>query len=47
MWWADATDEQKQQVRSFLKNKQLEFVNGGWAMNDEATTTFQDIITNM
>lgn len=30
-----------------VKNKQLEFVNGGWVDNDEACPNFDDIINNM
>lgn len=30
-----------------VKNKQLEFVNGGWVDNDEANPNFDDIINNM
>jgi len=34
----------KDQVKGLVKNGQLEFINGGWCMNDEATTYFEDII---
>ena len=30
-----------------MKNKQLEFINGGVSLNDEACTHYEDIIDNM
>ena len=35
------------QVRKLVANKQLEFVNGGWCMNDEASTDYNAIIDQM
>ena len=35
------------QVRKLVANKQLEFVNGGWCMNDEAATDYNSIIDQM
>ena len=35
------------QVRTLVKNKQLEFVNAGWCMNDEAGTHYNAIIDQM
>ena len=43
-WWRRANDLQRYQVSAFLDSGQLEFINGGWASNDEATATFVDII---
>ena len=43
-WWRRANDLQRAQVLGYLKSGQLEFVNGGWVSNDEATPTFVDII---
>jgi hypothetical protein len=35
------------QVRKLVANRQLEFVNGGWCMNDEAATDYNAIIDQM
>ena len=37
----------KDKVRNLVKNKQLELLNGGWSMHDEACPTYQDMIENM
>ena len=34
-------------MKEFLKNGQLEFINGGWCMNDEAATHYNAIIDQM
>eukprot|EP00345_Euplotes_harpa_P018316 CAMPEP_0168348954 /NCGR_PEP_ID=MMETSP0213-20121227/20087_1 /TAXON_ID=151035 /ORGANISM="Euplotes harpa, Strain FSP1.4" /LENGTH=331 /DNA_ID=CAMNT_0008358721 /DNA_START=60 /DNA_END=1052 /DNA_ORIENTATION=+ len=47
LWWREQTDKTKASVRRLVKQGQLEFINGGWSMNDEATTHYEDIITNM
>ena len=33
-------------TKELVKNGQLEIVNGGWSMNDEACPNYQDIIDN-
>ena len=35
------------QVKTLVNNKQLEFVNAGWCMNDEASTDYNSIIDQM
>ena len=35
------------QVKRLVSRKQLEFVNGGWCMNDEAATHYNAIIDQM
>lgn len=34
-WWDEQNDQTKTVVKKLVKNKQLEFINGGWSMNDE------------
>ncbi|CAH1141510.1 unnamed protein product [Phyllotreta striolata] len=46
-WWIKQHDTVKSQVRRFVKNGQLEFISGGWSMNDEAVTHYQSIIDQM
>ena len=38
---------QLMQVKLLVQNKQLEFVNAGWCMNDEAGTHYNAIIDQM
>ena len=47
MWWDEQPDRIKDEVRRLIKNGQLEFLNGGWSMHDEACPTFNDMINNM
>jgi hypothetical protein len=43
-WWRDQDAEKQEEVRTLVKEGRLQFANGGWASNDEATPTFVDII---
>ncbi|EFH41343.1 glycosyl hydrolase family 38 protein [Arabidopsis lyrata subsp. lyrata] len=43
-WWEEQSPETQEQVKRLVKSGQLEFVNGGWAMNDEATCHYIDMI---
>jgi hypothetical protein len=43
-WYINQTEENKLQIKEFVKEKRLEFLSGGWVMNDEANTYYQDII---
>jgi hypothetical protein len=47
MWFYEQTSELQDKVRNLVKNKQLEFVNAGWSMHDEACPTYKDMILNM
>ena len=46
-WWQEQTDEIKNDVKQLVNEGRLEFINGGWCMNDEATTHYADIIDQM
>jgi lysosomal alpha-mannosidase len=46
-WWVEQTEETKNLVRDLVKSGRLEFINGGWCMNDEAATHYVDIIDQM
>lgn len=47
MYWKYQTDEMKEKVRGLVRNGQLEFVNAGWSMHDEACAYYEDMINNM
>lgn len=47
MWWQEQDDDTKGKVRYLAQNGQLEFVNAGWSMHDEACAHFEDMIDNM
>ena len=43
-WWNEQSNATKDIVKKLVANRQLEFVNGGWCMNDEGTTDYNAII---
>jgi len=43
-WWDEQSDFMKSKVKSFVQNGQLEFINGGWCMHDEAAPNYVDMI---
>eukprot|EP01119_Soliformovum_irregulare_P018725 TRINITY_DN5796_c0_g1_i2.p1 TRINITY_DN5796_c0_g1~~TRINITY_DN5796_c0_g1_i2.p1 ORF type:complete len:175 (-),score=37.76 TRINITY_DN5796_c0_g1_i2:91-615(-) len=43
-WWNDQDGTMKEKTRKVLRTGQLEFVTGGWVMNDEATPHYNAII---
>ncbi len=45
--WQEQTEETRDSVRQLVAEGRLEFINGGWCMNDEATTHYNDIIDQM
>ncbi|CAG0884875.1 unnamed protein product [Cyprideis torosa] len=47
LWWREQTDDMKQTVRNLVNTGRLEFINGGWVMNDEATAHYSAIIDHM
>lgn len=45
MWWREQNEVKRQQFRDLLfKTKQIEFILGAWAMNDEACPTYSAIV---
>ncbi|XP_065912001.1 lysosomal alpha-mannosidase-like [Dysidea avara] len=46
-WWKEQPNKTKDLVKQLLDRGQLEFINGGWCMNDEATTDYNAIIDQM
>ena len=36
-WWEQASDAKRAQATQQVKSGQLEFINGGWCMHDEAS----------
>ncbi len=46
-WWNEQSDSMKATVKGLVANRQLEFINGGITMNDEAATHYVDIIDQM
>jgi len=47
MWWAEATEQQKALVFKYVELKKVEFVLGGWCMNDDADPTYSASINQM
>jgi hypothetical protein len=46
-WWGEQDTKTQGIVRNLVKTGQLQFVNGGWVMHDEATPYHEDMIDNM
>jgi hypothetical protein len=46
MWWDKQEESTKDKVRSFIKNGQLNIINGGLSAPDEACTNYDDILDN-
>jgi alpha-mannosidase II len=46
-WWQDIDTAMKNTVRAVLQRGQLEFVTGGWVMNDEATSYYYSILVQL
>lgn len=43
-WWNQQSEVLKEKVKELVKNGQLEFINGGMCMHDEATPHYIDLI---
>ncbi|XP_019848841.1 PREDICTED: lysosomal alpha-mannosidase-like [Amphimedon queenslandica] len=46
-WWNKQTESVKEKVHELVQSGQLEFINGGWCMNDEATVHYNAMIDQM
>lgn len=46
-WWNEQTQQMKDDVKQLVDSGQLEFIGGGWCMNDEGTTHYNAIIDQM
>ena len=46
-WWVDQDDRIQNEVKRLVEAGQLEFILGGWCMNDEAAAHYTDIIQQM
>lgn len=46
-WYKDLSQADRDYVKQLVKEGRLEFINGGWVMNDEAAANYQDIIDQM
>jgi len=46
-WWMKQHDTVRHQVKKLVNNGQLEFIGGGWSMNDEAVTNYQSTIDQL
>ncbi|EFC40940.1 predicted protein [Naegleria gruberi] len=47
MWWNNSTQTQRDAFKKLVHNKQIEIVNGGYVMTDEALPTYSAIIDQM
>jgi lysosomal alpha-mannosidase len=45
--WQEQTETKKAAVKQLVEEGRLEFISGGWCMNDEAGTHYNDIIDQM
>ncbi|CAF0726334.1 unnamed protein product [Adineta ricciae] len=43
-WWLQQTEEMRNTVRQLVNEGRLEFISGGWSMNDEGVTHYNSII---
>ena len=43
-WWDQQTPKRKAQCNALVQNGQLEFINGGWCMHDEASPYYTAMV---
>lgn len=46
-WWKEQTEALQLKVKQLVNEGRLEFIGGGWTMNDEATVHYQSTIDQM
>lgn len=46
-WWDEQTPTVQSQVQGLVQEGRLEFIGGGWSMNDEADVNYQSTIDNL
>lgn len=46
-WWREQDEATRQIVKKLVASGQLEFINGGWTMHDEACVHFEDMVDQM
>lgn len=46
-WWREQKESVQKDVVHLIQEGRLEFINGGWSMNDEAATHYNSIIDQM
>lgn len=46
-WWRDQNEFMRSRFRKLVNNGQMEFISGGWSMNDEAVSHYSAIIDQM
>ncbi|CAI5937065.1 unnamed protein product, partial [Closterium sp. NIES-64] len=46
-WWQQQSEGMRQRVRALVHSGQLEFINGGWVMHDEAVCHYRDVLHHM
>ncbi|XP_015929798.1 lysosomal alpha-mannosidase isoform X1 [Parasteatoda tepidariorum] len=46
-WWREQHDSVRHSIKKLVCNGQLEFIGGGWSMNDEAAAHYNSIVDQM
>ncbi|GJP75498.1 hypothetical protein CLOP_g5937 [Closterium sp. NIES-67] len=47
LWWQQQKETMRDKVRKLVASGQLEFMNGGWVMHDEAVCHYTDMVHQM
>lgn len=46
-WWRDQNEFMRSRFKKLVTNGQMEFISGGWSMNDEAVSHYSAVIDQM